>query len=228
VGSVTLHHTAGPATGEAPSLGVVRYGHSTLPGPLAQLFLSRSGVWHVVAAGTSYHAGVTFEPWQNNQHAIGIEAEATGTSPWPAAQYASFVRGARALADRYGVPYDRVLGHKEVAYPKGRKVDPNFDCAAFRAALNNAPQEDDLSWTEIVTNMNGDKVQAIQVLNGVEVRTADAQTRIGEVEDKLDAVAEKLAGIVVATGTTTVVPPAVDLDALADKVADKLAARLAS
>lgn len=225
VTSITLHHTAGPATGEAPSLGVVRDGRTGLPGPLAQLVLGRSGTWYVVAAGLAYHAGVTFYAWQGNAYAIGIEAEATGTSPWPAEQYASFVRGARALADRYGVPYDRVMGHKEVAYPQGRKVDPNFDCAAFRAALN-APQEEDMSWTEIVTNMNGDKVQAIQVLNGVEVRTANAQTRLGAVEGKLDELKTAVSGIM--PGPINVEALPIDLDALAEKVADVLAARLAS
>ena len=48
---VVLHHTAGPATGEAPSLGVVENGRPGLTGPPAQLVLGRSGTWYVVAAG---------------------------------------------------------------------------------------------------------------------------------------------------------------------------------
>ena len=59
---VVLHHTAGPATGEAPSLGVVENGRPGLTGPLAQLVLGRSGTWYVVAAGLCHHTGATFEP----------------------------------------------------------------------------------------------------------------------------------------------------------------------
>ena len=55
---VVLHHTAGPATGEAPSLGVVENGRPDLPGPLAQLVLGRSGTWYVVAAGLCHHTGL--------------------------------------------------------------------------------------------------------------------------------------------------------------------------
>ena len=132
---VVLHHTAGPATGEAPSLGVVEDGRPGLSGPLAQLVLGRSGTWYVVAAGLCHHTGATFEPWQGNTWAVGVEAEATGRDPWPPVQYSSYLRGARALADHYDVAHTRVLGHREIARPLGRKIDPNFDLATFRAAL---------------------------------------------------------------------------------------------
>jgi N-acetylmuramoyl-L-alanine amidase len=135
VRSIICHHTAGPAAGDAPSLGVVRDGRPDLPGPLGHLVLARSGRVHVVAAGLCYHAGRTFETWQANANAIGIEAEATGRDEWPAGQYAAYVRLCRALADHYQVPVARVLGHREVAKPAGRKIDPNFDMAAFRAAV---------------------------------------------------------------------------------------------
>jgi hypothetical protein len=69
--------------------------------------LGRSGTWYVVAAGLCYHTGATFEPWQGNTWAVGVEAETTGRDPWPPVQYASYVRGARTLADHYGVPYSR-------------------------------------------------------------------------------------------------------------------------
>jgi N-acetyl-anhydromuramyl-L-alanine amidase AmpD len=135
VSCIVLHHTAGPTIGESPSLRVVREGRPGLAGPLAHIVVGRSGTWYVVAAGLCYHAGATFQPWQSNANAIGIEAEATGTSAWPQIQYDSLVRGTRALAEHYGVPHFRVLGHKEVAKPAGRKIDPNFSMAEFRAAL---------------------------------------------------------------------------------------------
>ncbi|MBL8926331.1 MAG: N-acetylmuramoyl-L-alanine amidase [Pseudonocardia sp.] len=221
VSCVVLHHTAGPATGEAPSLATVTTGRPGLAGPLAQLVLGRSGTWYVVAAGLSYHAGVVFEPWQGNAHAIGIEAEATGVDAWPPAQYASYVAGARALADYYGVPYSRVLGHREVAAPAGRKVDPNLDLAAFRAALSNV--EDDVTaaevWTAPIRNAFGDTVQAAQILVGTEHRVADVQRGLALVSESVGDLAQRIDGL--SAG-------GVDLDALAAKVADLLAQRLAA
>ena len=180
VRAVVLHHTAGPAQGEAPSLGVVERGRPDLAGPLAHLALGRSGTWYVVAAGLCWHTGATREPWQGNAHAIGIEAEATGRDTWPAVQLAAYVRGARALADHYRVPYSRVLGHREVCSPPGRKTDPNLDLVAFRAALTR--KDDDVTadevWAAPVRNGFGDTVQAVQVLNGVETRLADLQKQV--------------------------------------------------
>lgn len=138
VETIVCHHTAGPKTGDYPSLGTVRDGRPGLAGPLAQLGLTRSGKVLVIAAGVCYHAGVVFAAYQNNWHAIGIEAEATGTDPWPAKQYDAYVRLVAALRHGYGVSNARVLGHKEVAKPLGRKSDPNFDMAAFRAAVARA------------------------------------------------------------------------------------------
>ena len=143
VRSIICHHTAGPATGEMPSLNFLRDGSASLKGPLSQLGLGRSGKWYVIAAGLSYHAGVvTDSSLYSNANAIGIEAEGTGLpatntghSNWPEVQYQSYIKGVRALKNAFGVPTARVMGHKEVASPLGRKIDPNFSMAEFRAAL---------------------------------------------------------------------------------------------
>jgi peptidoglycan hydrolase-like protein with peptidoglycan-binding domain len=140
VRTIVAHHTAGPRSGDLPSLGTVRDGRPGLDGPLSQLMVARSGVWHVVAAGKCWHAGVVRDASYGNSYSIGIEAEATGTDPWPADQYRAYVDGVRALADHYKVPYSRVLGHKEVCYPSGRKTDPNFSMDDFRAALDGSPK----------------------------------------------------------------------------------------
>lgn len=223
VRAIVLHHTAGPKTGEAPSLPVVERGRPDLAGPLAHLVLGRSGVWFVIAAGLCWHTGVTFAAWQSNAHAIGIEAEATGVDAWPAAQYDSYVAGARALADHYGVPYSRVLGHREVASPAGRKVDPNFDMSRFRAALEEAdvPLTDadveriarraaDLVWQRPTANAWGGVVEAQQILNGAEKRTAEI------LDEMHSAPGEAAAGVV----------NGLDLEALAARVVDLLAARI--
>jgi hypothetical protein len=185
VQSIICHHTAGPATGDAPSLGVVRDGRGDLPGPLSHLVLARSGVVHVVAAGLCFHAGATFEQWQSNPNAIGIEAEATGHDVWPAEQYAAYARLCRALADHYAVPHTRVLGHREVAKPAGRKIDPNIDMAAFRAAV--ASSEDDMPTADEIAaavlgrrirNFHGDNVTLEQVVVATEQRIADAEDQL--------------------------------------------------
>ncbi|CAF1030342.1 unnamed protein product [Adineta steineri] len=143
VKGILVHHTAGPATGDFPSLKVVRDGRTDLAGPLSQLGLGRSGTWYVIAAGRSYHAGATIDDSIfGNANAIGIEAEATGSpstntghASWPEVQYQSYIRGVKALQAAYAVPTSRVLGHKEAAVPLGRKPDPNFSMDEFRAAL---------------------------------------------------------------------------------------------
>lgn len=143
VKGILAHHTAGAATGDFPSLRIVRDGRPDLSGPLSQLGLGRSGKWYVIAAGKSYHAGATIDDSIfGNSNAIGIEAEATGVpstnvghANWPEVQYQSYIRGVKALQAAYGIPAARVLGHKEAAVPAGRKPDPNFSMAEFRAAL---------------------------------------------------------------------------------------------
>lgn len=143
VKGILIHHTAGPATGDFPSLRIVRDGRSDLPGPLSQLGLGRTGTWYVIAAGRSYHAGSTIDDSVfGNSNAIGIEAEATGLpatntghAAWPEVQYQSYIQGVKALQKAYGIATARVLGHREAAVPLGRKPDPNFSMTEFRAAL---------------------------------------------------------------------------------------------
>lgn len=143
VETIACHHTAGPTTGNYPSLAVVRDGRPGLDGPLAQLGLGRDGTVYVIAAGVCWHAGEVKQTDYDNWHAIGIEAEATGTAPWPEVQMDAYARLCAALCDHYDVPVSRVLGHKEICAPVGRKVDPNFDMAAFRDRVT-AIKEDDM------------------------------------------------------------------------------------
>lgn len=137
VNTIVCHHTAtsAKAAGNYPSLGIVRDGRPGLPGPLSQLGLGRDGTVYVIAAGVSYHAGETFLTRQDNWHAIGIEAEHDGISPWPAAILNAYPTLVAALCEHYGIPLSNVQGHKEVAKPAGRKLDPNFDMNTFRAEV---------------------------------------------------------------------------------------------
>lgn len=137
--AIVCHHTAGAAGADRGSLHGVTQGRPDLEGPLAQLFLTRSGVWIVVAAGKSNSNGqVTTEDFAN-AHTLNVEAEAQGTgSPadWPPAQYQAYAKGVAALAIAFTLPVTRVVGHKEIAYPKGRKTDPSFDMPTFRIVVS--------------------------------------------------------------------------------------------
>lgn len=139
VRSIVCHHTAGKATGNAPSLGTVTNGRSDLAGPLAQLFLARDGTVYVVSNGVAWHAGATFDDsTYGNSWAIGIEAENSGSQTWPPDQVAAYAKLCALLCKHYNIPVDRVKGHKEICKPVGRKIDPAGlpgDMSGFRALV---------------------------------------------------------------------------------------------
>ena len=138
--TIVAHHTAGPLRGNSPSLNVVAYGRPGLSGPLSQLFLARDGTVYLVAAGLSYHAGRVRSNSYSNSHSIGIEAENTGLSndPWPAHQIDAYAKLCKALCKEFGLSTSRVLGHREVCSPAGRKSDPSFSMSDFRKKVGGA------------------------------------------------------------------------------------------
>lgn len=126
VRSIVCHHTAGAATGNYPSLNVVRNGRPGLAGPLAQLGLGRDGTVYVISNGVAWHAGATInDSIYGNSWSIGIEAENTGRGEvWPEVQVNAYAKLCAALCKHYSLPVDRVKGHKEICSPAGRKIDP--------------------------------------------------------------------------------------------------------
>jgi len=131
---VICHHTAGPASGNMPSLRTLVEGRPDLSGPLSQLGLGRDGTWYVIAAGRCNHAGAG--SWQGlvngNTNFIGVEAENTGlpADAWPEFQMASYRLGVATLLMHIGQPVEFCAGHKE--YAPQRKDDPSFDMSVFR------------------------------------------------------------------------------------------------
>jgi hypothetical protein len=134
------HHTAG-----LKDLDVVVNGRAGLAGPLANLFLDRAGVFHVVAAGVAWHAGpgsaTVLANLQNdiapkgyaadlslpddcsvgNHFLLGIEVESIGDhEPYPPAQVEALVLGSAALCEAYGWTENRWAHHREWT---ARKVD---------------------------------------------------------------------------------------------------------
>lgn len=124
---VVGHHTAtsGAAKGDLPTLRILVDGRSDLPGPLCQLGLSRSGVFHVIADGRANHAGRgKWASVTDSARTVGIEAEHPGIGHWPAEQLDAFDRGVACLLRNLGQPASHYCGHREWALPAGRKVDP--------------------------------------------------------------------------------------------------------
>ena len=127
VKTIVAHHTVGPKAGNYPSMPTVKDGRPGLPGPLAQYGIGRDGTIYVIASGVAYHAGKVAKTAYSNSWAIGIEAENTGTGEkWANPMIDSYVKLCRALMDEFKLPLGAILGHKEICYPAGRKIDPAF------------------------------------------------------------------------------------------------------
>lgn len=149
VEAVMWHHTAtsAKATGDYPTLRIVRDGHPPnrdgkggLAGPLSQFGIGRSGAIYVVAAGRANHAGSVYESWQQNSRCIGVEVEGDGRTPFNAAQLATmYALGAALHRSRYKVPVSRNTTHKQAAYRHYRKTDPlGVTPASVQAGINQA------------------------------------------------------------------------------------------
>lgn len=135
---VLWHHTAGPRTGNMPSLDVLTRGRPAsatspgLAGPLSQLGLGRDGTVYVIAAGLCNHAGrgkIADIPQDvGNSYLIGVEMESAGRPPydWTPAQLDAAPRLGAALERAYlmGRPAELRLqvGHNE--YSSEGKPDP--------------------------------------------------------------------------------------------------------
>lgn len=106
------HHTAGPRSGNSPSLNICIYGRSDLPGPLCNVFQARDNTIYVVAAGRANHAGSGgWRGLSGNSSVYGVEIENIGNNgePWRLDQLDTAARVAAALL---GNP-DASCHHKE-------------------------------------------------------------------------------------------------------------------
>jgi hypothetical protein len=118
------HHTAGPRTGNAPSLNICINGRPDLPGPLCHVLIGRDNTCYVIAAGRANHAGPGgWGGLSGNASMFGIEREnvGTGAEPWTLEQYDVAAKAHAALISAHGSRFDLVCEHKEWA-PR-RKID---------------------------------------------------------------------------------------------------------
>lgn len=127
---VMVHHTASnPGTDPTGDLYYIRVSNPLAP--ICNLYLSRSGIFYVVAAGQVCTNGAgSSKPWNGgvpddamNHYAISIEAANNGVGePWPYDQTFNYVKGVAALCQAYDIPVDHVRAHFEWA--PTRKIDP--------------------------------------------------------------------------------------------------------
>ncbi|MFI7707593.1 N-acetylmuramoyl-L-alanine amidase [Nonomuraea sp. NPDC049480] len=151
VQGIVCHHTAGPAAGgDYPSLNVVRSGRPGLDGPLSQFGLGRSGRIYVIAAGRCWHNAPSTSPWHDNSSSIGIEAENSGSQPWPAVQVDAYIALCAEICREFGLSAARVKAHREVntSKPDPRGIDMDKFRAGVAVLLAGGPSAPAPSWTE--------------------------------------------------------------------------------
>ncbi|MFY1672061.1 N-acetylmuramoyl-L-alanine amidase [Plantactinospora sp. WMMB334] len=146
---IIIHETRGSLhSTDAGEIYVLLNGSATAPPPIAQLYLSRTGHWHVIASGRCNHVRVGWAgPFKGvgNSGLIGIEAQHALGEPWTDRQYDSYVRGVAALRKRTGWG---IGGHKE-HQPGGYghssvKTDPSFNMDQFRRDVAASPGEENI------------------------------------------------------------------------------------
>lgn len=145
--SLIVHHTATGGREDYRSLKTVTDGRGDLAGPLSNWGGGRMGTLFLIAAGSANHTGATRELWQSNQYASGFEAENDGIGePWSLPLKVCMTVWAQEMRKEFGVPQARVLGHREICVPVGRKPDPaNFDMNEFRKLSDYPKDGDDLT-----------------------------------------------------------------------------------
>lgn len=125
--TVVWHHDASPK-GRSSSVGAYLRGMlSRATGSVgdSQLWVDYDGVWHIIGAGKAYHAGVTKAGKPGNPTTLGVETDHTVGEAWPVKQLESLRRGTAALLRAFGHSAGGLEFHKTIAFPPGRKVDPD-------------------------------------------------------------------------------------------------------
>ena len=130
VSLVVIHHTVIPTLEET-----VRHFQNPDSQVSSHYVLGRDGrlVQMVKEEDRAWHAGVS--SWKGRQdcntYSIGIEVvnNGDGSDPFTEKQYSVLRNLVGLLVSRYGISNDMVVGHRDIALPPGRKVDPadNFD-----------------------------------------------------------------------------------------------------
>lgn len=117
------HHTAGPKSGNSPSLTICINGRPDLAGPLCNVYIARDNTVYVVAAGRANHAGTgSYKGLSGNSNVYGVEREnvGTGAEPWRRDQHITAAKVHLAFMQGGMFSSDHSCMHKEWT---SRKVD---------------------------------------------------------------------------------------------------------
>lgn len=120
--ALVLHHDASPV-GDSP--GVVEFMLRNFDTGAAQCWLSRQGVWHVLASGRCAHAGVVLPGMPDNSTSLAVECDHTSNERWPGPQLDSLRVGSAAILGHLGRDASALHFHKTICAPPGRKTDPD-------------------------------------------------------------------------------------------------------
>jgi len=140
IDAIVLHHT-GTNNGKGdlnhmrnPAAKVSAHYMIDNDGKIYQLVDDKKRAWH--AGPSQLHGKAT----DVNGRSIGIEIvnDGSGKTPFTDAQYKALIQLTGFLKQEYKVPMENIVGHKDVAVPKGRKSDPaaNFDWSRVRKGIN--------------------------------------------------------------------------------------------
>jgi len=140
IDAIVLHHT-GTNNGKGdlnhmrnPAAKVSAHYMIDNDGKIYQLVDDQKRAWH---AGPSQLHG---KPTDVNGRSIGIEIvnDGSGKTPFTDAQYKALTQLTGYLKQEYKVPMENIVGHADVAVPKGRKNDPapNFDWNRLRKGIS--------------------------------------------------------------------------------------------
>lgn len=236
-----VHHTA-----SADGWGIVNVcfnGRSDLPGPLCAGVIRKDGTVHLVGNGRANHAGsggtavldavinetaIPDRPGPDavdgNARFYGFECvnRGDGVDPWPEAQLDAIARVQAAICEHHGWSAQSVIGHLEWTT---RKIDPRgFTMAGMRtrvaALLHNGPEGNDMALTTDDINRVASAV-AVKLIAGGGVLEASDVTRVAT------AVAARPVALTDAQIEAIAASPQL-AEAIAERVAAKLATRLAS
>ncbi|MEV0646323.1 N-acetylmuramoyl-L-alanine amidase [Phytomonospora sp. NPDC050363] len=167
---VLWHHTAATssASNPAPALNTCINGRSDLPGPLCQALVDYNGVFHIISAGRSNHAGTSrgsgpIPAGDGNTMLIGWEIDYNGVSQeMTAAQYRNSVKATVAVLRRLGRGSAYVRGHRETS--TSGKIDPSFiDLDLLRSEIAGLLGEPP-SWPVLRKGATGENVRTLQFL----------------------------------------------------------------
>ncbi len=145
---IMVHHTAGPKSGDAPSLSTCINGRPNLAEPLCHILLARSGKVFLISGNIANHAGkgaarvleavrkdesITknakdfgyVDSIGGNQFFYGIEVENAGVAsdPYPPAQLEALARICAILCNAHSWSANRVIHHRQWT---SRKIDMSW------------------------------------------------------------------------------------------------------